>query len=139
MTAPTPTTNPDRMTAEELRAALRSMVERLDSIEEDLASIREGLAAAAAHPAAAQAIPAASGETVVFEAVNLILSYDDAGNPVYKVKGGNYMKFGVRVWPEVLPALGIDPAVLKPGPNPIKIKVTAIMGESGPRKVIGLG
>jgi len=48
------------------------------------------------------------------------------------------MKFGVRVWPETLPALGIDPATLKTGPNPLTLRVRALMGEKGPRKVIGL-
>ena len=57
------------------------------------------------------------------------------------------MKFGVSVWPEVLPFLGVDPANLtcacnagagKPGPNPVNFKVRALMGEYGPRKVISL-
>ncbi len=73
-----------------------------------------------------------------FEATNLLLSYDDNGQPVYKVKGGQYQKFGVRVWPEVLPLLNVDPASLKPGPNPVKLHVVVLMGEHGPRKVIGL-
>jgi hypothetical protein len=48
------------------------------------------------------------------------------------------MKFGIRVWPELLPTLGVDPAALKPGPNPINLRVRVLMGEHGPRKVISL-
>ena len=49
-----------------------------------------------------------------------------------------YMKFGVRIWPEILPELGIDPAELKPGFNPIMLHVLALMGDKGPRKGFGL-
>jgi hypothetical protein len=124
----------ERMTAAELRAALQALTERLDQIEASLAAVREGLTAAASQPAASPA----AGETMTMEATILLMSYDDNGQPVYKVKGGQYMKFGVRVWPEVLPALGVDPATLKPGPNPINLRVRVLMGEHGPRKVVSL-
>jgi hypothetical protein len=80
-------------------------------------------------------------------ATTLLVGIDDNGQPTYKSKGGQYAKFGVRIWPEVLPSLGIDPANLtcacgagagKPGPNPINLNVLALMGEKGPAKVIGL-
>jgi hypothetical protein len=127
-------TGTSKMSAAELRLALQALTERLDQIEASLASLREGLTAAANQPAGSQ--PA--GETVIFDASVLLMSYDDNGQLVYKIKGGQYMKFGVRVWPEVLPALGVDPAKLKPGPNPVSFRVRALMGEHGPRKVIGL-
>ena len=123
----------EKLTAAELRAAFESLNERLDQLEADIAALREGLASAAN-----QTQDKPLGETIIFEATSLILSYDDNGRPVYKVKGGQYQKFGVRVWPEVLPLLKMDPETLKPGPNPVKMRVTAIMGEHGPRKVIGL-
>jgi len=85
-----------------------------------------------------QAAPAPAGQTVDFVATVLLVGVDDNGPPTYKAKGGQYMKFGVRVWPEVLPALGVDPATLKLGPNPDNLHVVAIMGDKGPRKVIGL-
>ena len=79
-----------------------------------------------------------AGQTVDFVASVLLVGVDDAGQPTYKAKGGQYSKFGVRIWPEVLPLLGIDPAKLKVGPNTINLLVRAVMGEKGPRKVIGL-
>ena len=137
MADPAPTAGkPEKMTAAELREALQALTERLDQIEADISALREGLAAAAGGPTAST--PDASGDTVVFEAVILLMSYDDNGQPIYKAKGGPYMKFGVRIWPEVLPALGVDPSSLKPGPNPVNMRVRAVMGEHGPRKVIGL-
>ncbi len=89
---------------------------------------------AASQPAA----PAPTGETITLDANALIMSFDDTGHAIYKVKGGQYQKFGVRVWPEILPALGVDPDTLNPGPNPVNLKVNVLMGDNGPRKVIGL-
>jgi hypothetical protein len=129
-----PPNHPDRITAAELRAALQSLTERLDQIEANIISLRDGLATAASQPAAV----APSGDTITLDVSLLLMSYDDNGHPVYKAKGGQYQKFGVRVWPEILPALGVDPASLKPGPNPVNLKVNVLMGENGPRKVISL-
>ena len=126
---------PEKVTPAELRAAFQALNERLDGIDEDLALLREGLTAAAHQPTAA---PAAAGQTVDFLATVLLVGIDDNGQPTYKAKGGQYAKFGVRIWPETLPALGVDPASLKPGPNPVNLHVLALMGDKGPRKVIGL-
>ena len=134
MTTPTPTT-PDKVTPAELRTAFQALNERLDGIDEDLALLRDGLIAAARQPAAA---PAAAGQTVEFIATALLVGIDDNGQLTYKAKGGQYAKFGVRIWPEVLPELGINPDELKPGPNPVNLHLVALMGEKGPRKVIGL-
>jgi hypothetical protein len=85
-------TQPDKMTAAELRAAFQALNERLDGIDEGLALLREGLAAAARQPAAA---PAAAGQTVDFLATVLLVGIDDNSQPTYKAKGGQYAKFGV--------------------------------------------
>jgi hypothetical protein len=129
-----PAQTPEKITAAELRATFQSLSERLDQIETNIISLRDGLATAASQPAA----PAPTGETIILDVSLLLMSYDDNGHPVYKAKGGQYQKFGVRVWPEVLPALGVDPAALKPGPNPVNLHILALMGEKGPRKVISL-
>jgi hypothetical protein len=125
----------DKMTPAELRRAFQALTERLDQIEAEITALRDGLSLAATQP---QATPASAGQTVNFVASILLVGVDDNGLPTYKAKGGQYMKFGVRVWPEILPELGINPASLKPGPNPINLHVLALMGEKGPRKVIGL-
>jgi hypothetical protein len=127
-------TGAGKITAAELRLALQSLTERLDQIEASLAAVREGLSAAASQPISSQ--PA--GEIIIVDASVLLMSYDDNGQPIYKVKGGQYMKFGIRVWPEVLPVLGIQTTSLKPGPNPINLRVRVLMGEHGPRKVVSL-
>jgi len=129
-----PASNVDKMTPAELRQAFQALTERLDQIEAEITALRDGLAVAAGQP---QAAPAPAGQTADFVATILLVGVDDNGLPTYKAKGGQYMKFGVRVWPEVLPTLGIDPAALKPGPNPVNLKVRVLMGEHGPRKVIG--
>lgn len=126
---------PDKMTPAELRGAFQALTERLDQIEAEITALRDGLAAAVTQP---QTAPAPAGQTVDFFATILLVGMDDNGQPTYKAKGGPYMKFGVRIWPEILPELGIDPATLKPGPNPVNLHVLALMGDKGPRKVIGL-
>jgi hypothetical protein len=130
----TPTATPDRITPAELRQSFQQVNERLDQIESELVTMREGMAAAAGQPIAAPA----AGNVITFDASILLVGIDDNGAYTYKVKGGQYQKFGVRVWPEILPELGIDPATLKPGPNPVTLRVCALMGEKGPRKVISL-
>lgn len=131
----TQTNNSDSITLDQLRKMLSSIYDRIDNLAEVVDQMREGLAQAASQPAATQP---ASG-FVDFLADTFLLSYDDNGEQVYKLKGGQYTKYGVRVWPEVLPLLGIDPAVCEPGPNPVNMYVRAILSESGqPRKVIGL-
>jgi len=132
--ATNPTNNPDRMTAQELRDAFRELKEEIDGLRADFATFRDGISTAANNTIQTQ-----PGETYRdFDASEILLSYDDKGQPTYKVKGVPFTKFGVRVWPETLPALKIDPAKLKPGPNAYKARVRALMGEQGPRKIIGL-
>ncbi len=133
-------TTPDRMTAADLREQFASLHSEIASLRGELDSFRAGLTQAASKPAA-------SSETYRdFDGEQILLSYDDNGKACYKIKGGTFKKFGVRVWDEVLPELGIDPASLKPGPNPIKVRVRALMfeatGEDGstsaqPKKIIG--
>lgn len=132
------TTQTDRITPEELRAEFNALHADLATLHADLAALRDGLKAAAAAPV---------GTYQNFEMTEIIMSYDDAGEPTYKGKGIPYLKFGVRIWPEILPALGIDPDTLVPGPNAITRQVRAEMvqidGDNGvpkltPRKIIGL-
>ena len=98
-------------------------------------------------PAAAPAQPAsaaAPAHVQDFTASAVIMTYNDKGEPAYKIVGFPFSTFGVRVWPEVLPALGNNPDQLKPGPNPFTAQVRALMVESGttgkltPKKIMGL-
>jgi hypothetical protein len=96
-------------------------------------------------PAAAQPTMSAGGTYQDFGADTLIMTTNDKGEPAYKLMGFPFSVFGVRTWPETLPSLGIDPAQLKPGPNPISLQVRALMVESStkpgtltPKKIIGL-
>lgn len=124
----------DKMTPAELRQAFQALTERLDQIEAEITALRDGLAVAASQP---QPVPARPDRRWTSSSI-LLVGVDDNGLPTYKAKGGQYIKFGVRVWPEILPELGIDPASLRPGPNPINLHLLALMGDKGPRKVIGL-
>lgn len=125
-----------------LTESIGHLIEISDASADASASAAEMLAKfseAWGRPQPATATPAAqAGPTVVFMAEVLTLGYDDNGKPTYKIKGGQYQKFGVRVWPEALPLLGVDAATLKPGPNAFAKAIVALMGEKGPQKVIGL-
>jgi hypothetical protein len=94
----------------------------------------------AAAPPAGQQLPAAAAASnlVTFETTEIICSMDDNGQAVYKVRGPLYPKFGIRVWPEVLPKLDLDADQLQPGPNPFAAQVVALMGDTHPKKVINL-
>jgi len=122
----------------EIMDALHTQRAEMLNIRADLDAIRAGLTQASQQPAA----PAGTFAEMMID--NIIMTYDDKGKPAYKATGTPYSKFGVRVWDEVLPALGIDPASLRPGPNPqpapirarVLLKVTD-EGKTAPQKVTG--
>jgi len=135
---PTPTTQPDRITAAEIRDLFAELHAEIAELRAELHAMRGGLQTAATPPAV--------GTFAEMMIDCIVMTYDDAGKPAYKAKGAPYQKHGVRVWDEVLPALGIDPAALKPGPNPITPAIRARVQmnpstEDGktaqPRKVTG--
>ena len=102
-------------------------------------TMREGLQTAS---------QAAAPKTTTFAADEIICDSMD-GKPVYKLRGPEYRKFGVRIWPEVMPTLGIDPDLLLSGKNtlpfPIDVKVSMMQSKNDktgevrtvPHKVIG--
>ena len=107
----------ERITPEEMRSFMSQVNSRLRTIEDQLEAMQAGLQQASA--------PGIAGSTSVFVADELVLDYMD-GKAVYKLRGNEYSKFGVRVWPEVLPQLGIDVDQLKPGSTriePVKVQV----------------
>ncbi len=141
MTTPNqPTPRTDRITAAEIRALFEGVHIEISELRAELAQMREGFTIAA------QPAPATnSGQFTEMMIDSIIMTYSDKGEPAYKATGAPYNKFGVRVWPETLPILGIDPAALKPGPNPqpapIPARVLMNQPEEGktaqPRKVTG--
>jgi hypothetical protein len=118
-----------------LLAAISENLERILSMGSQLADALALLRQPISVASPAQAMPA--GEYTEFTAEAVVMTYNDKGEPAYKIVGHPYSRYGVRVWPEVLSALGIDPAQLKPGPNPFSARVVALMGEHGPKKITG--
>ena len=151
MTAQPPPQQQAEAFREEIRRQFAMIEERLESMNEtalenhmelinvraDIEAIRTGLTQAS------QPAPAQVGTFQEMMIDNIIMTYDDKGKPAYKATGTPYNKFGVRVWDEVLPTLGIDPASLHPGPNPqhpIRARVqmkTNEEGKAAPQKVTG--
>lgn len=142
MTTPTPTPA-DRITAAEIRELFTNMENRFDELASELLEVKAELHAMRGGLQTAATPPAVGtfGEMMIDSIVMII---DEKGTS-YKAKGAPYQKHGVRVWDEVLPALGIDPATLKPGTNTIEpIRARVLMNaptEEGktaqPRKVTG--
>lgn len=54
----------------------------------------------------------------------------------YKLAGGKYAKWGVRVWDEVLDASGINGQDLPVGVSPMSGRATVMLREGKPHKVI---
>jgi len=150
MTTPANPTPQER--AEQFRTEIKSLLDALDtkiesmradlsadleSLRAEMQQIREGLTHAS------QPAPA-TGNFAQMMIDTIIMTTNDNGKPVYKATGEPYQKYGVRVWDEVLPKLGIDPATLTPGKNPVgPIAARVLMNEpeegktTQPRKVIG--
>ena len=90
----------ETITLPQLRAMLADLHQRMDTISSELAALRAGLAQAATPPQAGsyEALPASRLER---ERVK--------GKTYYRIMGGRYTKHGIRIWPEGLAAIGIDP------------------------------
>lgn len=121
MTTPTnqPTPQADRITAAEIRELFKGVHVEITEIRDEISALtaelehmREGLTHAS------QPAPV-TGITDTFLADVITFATDENGKQAYKIRGGKFSKNGVRVWPEVLPLLGIDETTLTAGKNPI--------------------
>jgi len=134
----TPTTQPDRITAQEIRELFADLHAEIEDLRAEVRQMKSGLASASQ-----PATPIGTFAEMMIDTI--IMTYDDNGKPAYKATGAPYNKFGVRVWDEILPVLGIDPASLKPGKNTQTPAIPArvLMNEAKddkpaqPRKVTG--
>lgn len=129
----------DRITPAEFRQFMAETRASFEALQEEIETMRAGLQTAS-QPAASQ--------TTSFIADEISVDFME-GKPVYKLRGNEYRKFGVRIWPEVMQTLGIDADLLKPGKNaltmPINVMVKMVTkkdettGEvrTSPHKVIG--
>lgn len=96
---------------------------------------------------AASTAPAASGQsnggspmTINVPAESLVALVND-GKAYWKVKGGEYQKFGVSIWPEVLESCGFDVDNLNPL-KPVNLRgwtaVCAVKEDGKAKKVLRL-
>lgn len=128
-----------REVAEAGAEASTQTAERLERAMQTLASVAS-TSSATGPQAAGQAVaaPVAAGNYETFPASAIEFGIM-AGKPTYKVKGGRYAKFGVRIWPEAMAAMGIVAESLKPGDNVLTGNVVALIGEKGPQKIVAWG
>ena len=79
------------------------------------------------------------GNLVEFDATEIVTTFDDSGTrKLFRIKGGQFSTYGLRVWDEVLQQFGYDPKDLEPGSTPFTERVVARVGVTGKQKVIGL-
>lgn len=123
-----------REVAEAGAEASTQTAERLERAMQTLATVAsvQPQGAGQAQPVGA---PVAAGNYETFPATAIEFGIM-AGKPTYKIKGGRYAKFGVRIWPEAMQAMGIVADSLKPGDNPLTGNVVALIGEKGPQKIV---
>ena len=74
----------------------------------------------------------------IIQAECITKGVDDNGKTSYKVRGFPYHIHGVRIWPEVLPRIGVQETDLVNGPNTFTKPVQVLMVNGSPKKVIGL-
>ena len=135
----------------EMIGSLRTDSARQDELiiklTDGLTSLINGLTSAAATAHAASQPAATAGETVTFWATGLIHNIAN-GKHAYYLTGGEYHKFGVRIWPEVLSVIGltdmIDSSADVHAIDPINVRASVedYISKSGkpargPQKIIG--
>ena len=106
----------------------------LTAIPAVLVEIRDHLAAIASTIEA----QTPSDTIKIIQAECITRGVDDNGKTMYKVRGFPYHIHGVRIWPEVLPRIGVQETDLVNGPNPFTKPVQVLMVNGSPKKVIGL-
>lgn len=131
---------PERITAAELREQFATLTEEVARLRK---LIEQKLMATSSPLPAPIAIGPCPKDCRDFLAEQAIVGVDDNGQPTYKLKGFPFVRFGVRIWPEALPRLGLDPETLKPGPNQLPnggMVVRAVLdGKGHAKKIVGLG
>jgi uncharacterized membrane protein len=140
----TPTTTPAQQAARDeaaqfradLRADLAEIMDELHSQRAELVNVRADLEAIRAGLTQASQ-PARGNATFGEMEITAILKSIDKQNKInYTATGTPYSKWGVRVWDEILPALGIDPDTLEFGNNTITpaIRARVLLGETKNRE-----
>ena len=80
-----------------------------------------------------------NGNIIEFDATEIVTTVDDSGErKLFRIKGGTYTTYGLRVWPEVIESFGLDPEELPLGWTPFTMRVRAQVGIQGKQKVISL-
>jgi hypothetical protein len=79
------------------------------------------------------------GQIIEFDAEEIVTILDDSGTrKLFRIKGGQFSTYGLRVWPEVLETLGFEPELMELGSTPFQLRVAARVGIQGKQKVIGI-
>jgi hypothetical protein len=79
------------------------------------------------------------GQIIEFDAEEIVTILDDSGTrKLFRIKGGQFSTYGLRVWPEVLETLGLEPELMELGSTPLHLRVAARVGIQGKQKVIGI-
>ena len=140
MTQTTPPTGTQLL--EKILVQLEHQTDELDTICARLDTMNSTLGNVPRNGTSANGIPVnqdQDGKLVEFDATDIVTTFDDSGTrKLFRIKGGPYATYGIRVWDEVLEQFGYDPNDLQPGSTPFTERIVARLGVSGKQKVIGL-
>ena len=68
--------------------------------------------------------PEDTDNLVEFDATEIVTTFDDSGTrKLFRIKGGQFSTYGLRIWDEVLQQFGYDPDDLAPGSTPFTERV----------------
>lgn len=114
----------------------RAIMAELKALRAEIAGLK---ALVAERPAEAAGVGGEAMTDFLMDSIK-VGADETSGEKTYKAQGPSYKKFGVRIWPEVLPDLGVNADGLKFGENklPKPLKVRALLVDGKPKKVIGL-
>jgi len=114
---------------EKILVQLEHQTDELDTICARLDTRNSTLGNVPSNGTSANGIPVnqdQDGKLVEFDATEIVTTFDDSGTrKLFRIKGGPYATYGIRIWDEVLELFGYDPKDLEPGSTPFTEKVVA--------------
>jgi len=114
---------------EKILVQLEHQTDELDTICARLDTRNSTLGNVPSNGTSANGIPVnqdQDGKLVEFDATEIVTTFDDSGTrKLFRIKGGPYANYGIRIWDEVLELFGYDPKDLEPGSTPFTEKVVA--------------
>ncbi len=123
-----PTNHPTTQPTNQSTALLEYLIAKVEDLTEEVQMLRQEINR---QPAPAAEAEEDSPRTRIIFAETLVKYTNDNGETRLKLKGGQYSKHGVPVYPENAAALEIDADDLEHGAHPYNRKIIVLLRENG--------